>query len=67
VSDPVVMPPASCCICAFCVRRRHELQLASRIERELHGMHALTETRPYLTGQEADWLRAERVLAEWAA
>lgn len=35
MADPIVHPPMACCSCYFCTKRRHELQLVERLEREL--------------------------------
>lgn len=58
MADHIVMPPVQGCPCSFCVKRKWELQLAARIERELHDaiMADLEgKRRTYLLEREAGW------------
>lgn len=69
MADPITMPPLSGCWCAFCTRRRRELQLASYLEQEMADVTmAEREADPgHFSNTEANRVRVERLLAEMVA
>lgn len=45
--EPILFPPAPKCRCKFCNKRRRELELMKRLEREWHPINRLlTEYDP---------------------